>query len=98
MSTTHAAAAKAIRQDLKKAFPSVTFKVTGKAFSMGDAVDVRWVDGPTSDDVNALIRKYRYGHFDGSIDCYEMSNKRRDIPQVKYVQTDRLTSEEVIAA
>jgi hypothetical protein len=87
--SNQAQAAKAIRNELKAAFPGVTFKVTSDSFSMGDSVDIRWTNGPTSEAVNAITRKYQYGHFDGMVDLYEYSNKRQDIPQSKFVQTDR---------
>ena len=95
--TTHAAAAQAIRQDLKKAFPGVKFKVRSNSFSMGNSVDVDWTDGPTRDEVNRIIGRYQYGHFDGMQDLYEYSNRRRDIPQAKYVSGSRSMSEQVRA-
>jgi len=66
--STHAAAAAAIRRDLKAAFPSVTFTVRSSSFSGGDSVDVGWIDGPSSTSINAIIGTYQYGHFDGMID------------------------------
>lgn len=88
----HAAAAKAIRRDLKAAFPGHTFKVRASAFSNGDAVDIHWIDGPTTDEVEKIVGQYEHGHFDGMIDLYEYDNIRRDIPQVKYVMTERRAS------
>lgn len=93
--STHAAAAKAIRVELKKHFPLIKFSVKSRSFSGGDAIDVEWQNGPTSDSVLKLIRKYQYGHFDGMCDLYEMSNCREDIPQVKYVQYRREVSEDI---
>lgn len=92
--TSHAAAAKMIRATLKAAFPTVAFTVRSRSFAGGDAVDVRWTDGPTSDAVDALIGQHEYGHFDGSIDLYEYSNVREDIPQVRHVQTRRDMSDD----
>lgn len=63
--SSQAAAAKAIRAELKAAFPGVTFKVTSKSFSMGNDVNIHWTDGPTTKEVDALVSKYEYGHFDG---------------------------------
>lgn len=95
--SSHAAAAQAIRQDLKKAFPGVKFRVRSSSFSMGNSVDVDWTDGPTRDDVNRIIGRYQYGHFDGMQDLYEYSNRRNDLPQAKYVSGNRSMSEEVRA-
>lgn len=93
----HAAAAQAIRQDLKKAFPGVKFRVRSSSFSMGNSVDVDWTDGPTRSEVNRIIGRYQYGHFDGMQDLYEYSNRRNDLPQAKYVSGNRSMSEAVRA-
>ena len=93
----HAAAAQAIRQDLKKAFPSVKFRVRSDSFSMGNSVDVSWTDGPTRSDVDRIIGRYQYGHFDGMQDLYEYSNRRDDLPQAKYVSGSRSMSDNVRA-
>ena len=92
--STHAAAAKAIRQELKTAFPGITFRVNSKSFSMGDDVSIHWTDGPTYDAVNKITRKYQYGQFDGMNDIYENSNDRSDIPQTKYVMLQRNYSDQ----
>jgi|GEM_PF-1717854 len=96
--TTGAAeTAKAIRQELKQAFPGIKFSVRSETFSMGDSVRVSWEDGPLSKQVTEIIGKYQYGHFDGMTDMYENSNSRKDIPQTKFVQTRREKSEQVKA-
>jgi hypothetical protein len=87
--SSHAAAARAIRIELKKAFPGVKFSVRSSSFSMGDSVSIDWTDGPTTAAVDAITGKYQYGHFDGMIDMYENDNGRDDIPQAKYVQPSR---------
>jgi hypothetical protein len=91
--STHAAAAKAIRKDLKKAWPMIKFSVTSDSYSGGNSVIINWTNGPTYNQVNSLTSKYEYGHFDGMFDSYEYSNLREDIPQVKYVQHSREISE-----
>lgn len=93
----HAAAAQAIRQDLKKAFPGVKFRVRSSSFSMGNGVDVDWTDGPTRSEVDRIIGRYQYGHFDGMQDLYEYSNRRDDLPQAKYVSGSRSMSDRVRA-
>jgi len=87
--SNQAAAAAAIRAELKTRFPGVKFSVTSEGFSMGSAVDIRWTDGPTNKQVSDITGKYQYGHFDGMNDMYENSNCRNDIPQAKYVSTHR---------
>lgn len=83
--STHAAAAKAIRADLKQAYPEITFKVTSRS----NVVNISWTDGPTDNQVERLVSKYQMGSFDGMIDCYEYTNRREDIPQVGYVFAQR---------
>lgn len=89
-----AAAAKAIKAELKTTFPTVKFSVTSESFSMGDAVRVSWIDGPTTSAVNELIKKYQYGNFNGMEDIYEHDNHIKGLPQTKYVTTSREMSEE----
>ena len=96
--TEHAQCATAIRRDLKAAFPTVTFRVRSDSFSGGTSVHIDWIDGPTTNQVDRLISKYDQGHFDGSIDLYEYSNRRDDLPQAKYVQTSRDISRPAYAA
>ena len=93
--STHAKAASEIRKILKREFPKTKFKVISQSYSMGSSVDVYWFDGPTKDAVQSLISQFQYGHFDGMTDMYEYSNSRDDIPQVKYVCTNRRMSDEV---
>lgn len=87
--------ATAIREELKKEFAGVKFKVTSQNYSGGDSVHITWSDGPTVDSVDSITNKYQYGSFDSMNDMYEYSNTREDIPQTKYVQTRREISEEI---
>lgn len=93
--TTAAQAAKMIRQELKKAFPSIKFRVTSENYSMGDSVNIHWNDGATTEQVEAITAKYQYGSFDGMTDSYDYTNKRADIPQAKYVMEHRHISDEM---
>lgn len=86
--------AKAMRTELKKEFPNIKFSVTSENFSGGNAVNVHYVDGVSKEKVEAITRKYQYGHFNGMIDSYEYSNTREDIPQVKWVSVVREFSKE----
>ena len=55
---------------------------------MMTAVDVNLTDvsPATRRAIEAYVRQFQYGHFDGMIDLYEYSNQRDDIPQVKFAQ------------
>jgi hypothetical protein len=93
--TEAARAAKEIRTLLGNEFPSVKFSVRSRNFSMGDAVDISYENGPTYTQIESLVKKFQYGHFDGMIDLYEHSNVRSDIPQAKFVQIQRNISPDV---
>ncbi|MFW6172427.1 MAG: LPD29 domain-containing protein [Elusimicrobiota bacterium] len=92
--TNQAKAASEIRKVLKREFPQTKFSVTSKGFSMGDSVSVRWIDGPTREQVENKISQFQEGHFDGRQDLYIYSNTREDMPQTKYLSCDREMSEE----
>ena len=96
--TEAAKAAKAIRSELKKAFPSIKFRVRSSNYAGGNSVDIGWTNGPTSDSVEEITAKYQYGHFDGMVDMYEYSNSREDIPQARFVFASRTLTDEVKAA
>ena len=96
-SSSHAGAAANIKAELKSLYPFIKFSCTSDSFSMGDSVNVNWTDGPTDREVNDIIKKYQYGHFDGMADMYESTNRRSDIPQSKYVSGSRTQSEDLKA-
>jgi len=93
LKSSHAAAAAAIRTELKANFPDIKFSVTSDSFAGGNSVSVSWTDGPTTSQVQKFTRKYQYGSFNGMEDIYEYTNSREDIPQTKYVQESRTMSE-----
>jgi N12 class adenine-specific DNA methylase len=68
--STHARAAKNLRMELKRHCPGVNFSVTSSSYSGGNSIDVRWVLGPTTKEVEALANKYQDGHFDGMQDLH----------------------------
>ena len=69
-------ATKNIRIELKEAFPKTKFSIKSTCFSGGDDINVSWVDGPTTEQVNNIIMKYQEGNFDGMIDLYEYNKDR----------------------
>jgi hypothetical protein len=80
----HAAAAKLIRSEVKAL--GVSARVSSECYSGGNSVRVFTVDlDPiTRDKIQKIIDKYEYGTFDGMTDCYNIDNRRDDIPQVKF--------------
>jgi hypothetical protein len=84
-----ALAAKAIRIDLKRAFPGLKFRVTSESYSMGNAVRIYKPESISYDSVRAVVNKYQYGRFDGRTDSYEHNNKRTDLPQVMFVTIEK---------
>jgi len=90
--------AKNIRNDLKKHFPGIKFSVKGSSFSGGNSINVDWVDGPTNDEVNELIKKYQKGSFNGMEDIYEYDSSCFNVVfgGAKYVMGQRSISKEVI--
>jgi len=90
-----ALAAKQIKQILKKEFPSINFSVTSENYAGGNSVRIHYTDGVPGEQVDKLVKKFQYGHFDGMNDIYEFSNTREDIPQAKFVQVQRDISPEV---
>jgi hypothetical protein len=92
----HAAAAATIRKQLKQLYPTTKFRVTSSVYSGGDSVYVRWVDGPTYDAVNVIVKDYQGGSFNSMEDIYE-DDRNPNIPQVKYVLPQREMSDAVRA-
>lgn len=93
------AAAKNIRIELRAAFPSVKFSVRSERFAGGNSINVFWTDGPTSDQVDAIIGKYQAGSFDGMQDLYiyERSDFRTKHGEAKYVFPHRMYSDTMVA-
>lgn len=92
-------AAKNIRKELKTAFPSVKFSVTTSKYSMGNSVNIGWVDGPTSNQVDEITDKYASGDFDGQTDCYNYNTTGFNdlFGSAKYISTSRNFSHDFIA-
>lgn len=92
--STHAAAAKAIRTELKK--NGIQARVTCKSYSGGDSVSVSinnqapWVVAK----IENFCNQYQMGHFNGMEDLYEYSNTS-DLPQVKFVFVNNNYSDDV---
>jgi len=94
--TDAALTAKVIKKRLKAIYPDTKFSVTSDNFSMGDSVDIRWTDGPKSETIDAITRRYQQGSFDGMTDCYNYSSIEPELgcPGAKYVMVHRTMSDE----
>lgn len=92
--STVAQCAAFIRLELKSKFPDIKFRVQSESYSGGDSVRVSYNNGVPTKEIEAVVNKYQYGHFDGMNDIYEYSNSNDDIPQTKYLFVNREVSEE----
>lgn len=98
----HNIVGKNIRTELKRNFPGVKFSVRYDSFSGGDAFDIRWEDGPTSDQVDPIVNKYGNMH----PDAYSQGDYWDCVPSVfnelfggvGYVNIDRTITEKAIEA
>jgi hypothetical protein len=92
--TQVAQASQQIKKILKKEFPKTKFSVKSSNYSMGDSINISWIDGVAERKVEKLICRYQYGNFNGMEDIYEYTNRREDIPQTKYLFCNRKISDE----
>lgn len=60
--------AKLIRKSLKEAFVGVRFSVISDKYSGGSSIRIRWIDGPTTEQVDEIVGRFEGSYFDGSID------------------------------
>lgn len=86
---------KNIRADLKKHFPKTKFSVRMRHYT---AYYVSWTDGPTSEQIESLLNKYKTGCFD----AYQDYHYSEDTPftavygGIDYIFTHRTMSDEAI--
>ena len=81
----HAAAARAIRNELKR--HGIAGRVTSSSYAGGSSVHVHLTDAlpATIEAVESFAAQFQFGTFDGMTDSYNVSNRRDDIPQVRFV-------------
>jgi hypothetical protein len=60
--------AKLVKKRLKEKFPGSKFSVRSDKYSGGASLNIWWLDGPTTDMVNAVVGVFRGAGFDGMID------------------------------
>jgi hypothetical protein len=81
--------AKIVRKALKENFPGQTFSVRSDTYSMGASIDVRWTDGPTTEEVDKVVGMYEGAGFDGMIDLkYYHTHYRMPDGRIIYGGTD----------
>lgn len=93
--STHAAAAKRIRVEMKK--HGISGSVRSSTYAGGDSVRVRVNNQPpwVVDAISKFANEHQYGHFNGMEDIYEYSSCRDDIPQVKFVFVENEFSDDM---
>jgi hypothetical protein len=57
-----------LKKELSLVFPGIKFSVVNRH---GTSLDIRWTNGPTSKQVEAISDKYEDGHFNGMEDIHE---------------------------
>jgi hypothetical protein len=96
--SNHAAAAKMIRAELKK--HGIKARVRAKSYAGSSSVDVdiqQDILPAARKAITEYVEQFQYGHFDGMQDLYEYSNRRDDLPQVKYTFVNVEYSDEIRA-
>jgi len=85
-----------VRAALKEAFPGVRFSVRSRTYSGGSSIDVRWTDGPTTNNVDAAVGKFAGSGFDGMTDMKYSLNTTIEGRRVlcDFVQCHRDVSDE----
>ena len=76
----HVLAATEIRVKLKRAFPQTKFKVRSWSFMMANSVTVSWINGPSYEAINSLIKMYQYS---------SLSERNENIPQNQLLEIER---------
>ena len=92
-------AAHNIRVLLKEQFPKVKFSVKSDRYSGGDAIDIRWTDGPNTKAVEKIADQFEAGHFNGQEDIYEYAHSVfRDLfGDAKYIHCHRDISDALLS-
>lgn len=66
--------AKLIRTQLKANFPTTQFYVNSKTYSGGASIDISWMDGPGTKQVQAITNPFSGARFDGMQDLKEYND------------------------
>lgn len=76
--------AKLIRAALKESFPNVKFSVNSKSYAGGASITIGYFDGPTSDQVKAVVGVFEGSYFDGMQDYKGQNYANLDGEEVKF--------------
>lgn len=94
---TCAETAKLIRKALKEAFPEVKFGVRSHTYAGGASINVVWIDGPLTSQVEKIAKLFSGASFDGMQDLKTSNTHALDGQPVRfgadYVSTRRDWSE-----
>lgn len=90
--------AKLVRTALKAAFPGVKFSVKSKTYSGGASITIRWMDGPTSKEVEAITNQFEGASFDGMQDLKSYHDSMLNGERVHYCANYIFTSREYSVA
>lgn len=76
--------AKLVRAVLKETFPGVKFSVRSSVYSGGASINVSYVDGPSYDQVKAVIGVFEGSYFDGMTDYKGINYSSLDGQEVRF--------------
>jgi hypothetical protein len=76
--------AKLVRAALKEAFPAVKFRVTSSSYAGGASINVRYVNGPTQNQVEQVVKVFEGSYFDGMQDYKGSNYANLDGEEVKF--------------
>jgi hypothetical protein len=76
--------AKLIRAALRESFPGIKFGVRSKSYSGGSSINVSWVDGPTTRQVESITDRFAGAGFDGMTDCKSYHRTQFDGAEVSF--------------
>jgi len=76
--------AKLVRAALKETFPGVKFSVRSSVYSGGASINVNYVDGPTYDQVKAVVSVFEGSYFDGMTDYKGLNYSSIDGQEVRF--------------
>ncbi len=97
ISTTETA--KLIRKTLKDAFPGVKFSVRSSSYAGGSSIRVSYTDGPCQEAVDAAVKPFAGGSFDGMTDSMSYHTSELNGEKVRFgadfVFTNRDMSDKV---
>jgi hypothetical protein len=68
ISLSCAETAQLLRKALKETLPTITFSIRSHTYAGGTSIDVKWTDGPASQQVQRICNRFVGATFDGMTD------------------------------